>query len=124
MHVEQLRPHVTRLEIIESDPGLTHVAVIGRLDIAGAYAIEKQFKDYVESRKKPTLVDMSGVTDLTSAGMRMLLSSLKVLRENGMKMALLKPAFYVANALRTACLDQVMIIVNDERVARVRLLEK
>jgi anti-anti-sigma factor len=122
--LEQLRPHVTRLEIVESDPSLTHVALIGTLDAAGVYAVENQFKDYVESRRLPTLVDMSGVTGISSVGMRMLIRSLKVLRDNGVKMALLRPHGFVEDALRTACLDQVMIIVRDETLARARLLDK
>ena len=122
--MEILRPHVTRFEVIESDQGLSHIAIVGTLDAAGAYAVETRFKEYVGSHLKPTLVDMSGVTDIASAGMRMLLSGLKVLREHGLKMALVRPHGFVENALRTACLEQVFIIVPDERLARLRLLAK
>ena len=109
------------IEVIESGPEVSHVVLTGRLDAAGVYSVEELFKNYVESRMKPTIVDLSHVTYIASVGMRMLLASAKALKERGIKMILLKPQPLVDEALRTTCLDQLVPIVSDERLAFIRV---
>jgi anti-anti-sigma factor len=112
------------MKVLESVEGISHVALIGRLNAAGVSAVEQKFRMYVEGRTLPTIVDLSGVTDIASVGMRLLLASFKVLKENRMKMVLLKPQFLVEEALKTACLDQLLPILHEEREAFKRLLTK
>ena len=110
------------MKVIESLQEVNHVALVGRLDARGVFAIEEKFRGYVESNVKPTLVDLSGVTDIASVGMRMLIAVFKVLRQNGVQMVLVKPQPLVEDALRTASLDQLFCILRDEKEAFKRLL--
>ena len=106
-----------QMKILPSIKDVTHIALIGRFDNFGIQTIETEFQSYIESRMRPTIVDLSEVTLLPSAGMRMLLNGARVLRDKGTKMVLLSPSPLIEEVLRTACLDQIFPIVHDEHEA-------
>jgi anti-sigma B factor antagonist len=95
----------------------TRVALAGRLDLPGVQALELQFTANTAAAKKPAVVDMSGVVFIASLGLRMLLSSAKALRAAGARMVILNPPEPVAEVLRTAGIDQVITVTNDEQMA-------
>ena len=109
------------IEVIEKSDTLTHLALKGRLDLQGVQAIETQFLAYTVARKKPALVDLSGVDYLVSMGIRMLLSSAKSMRANHTELVLLKPTPQVEETLRSVRLHDVVLITHDEDQARTRL---
>ena len=96
------------LSLIRADDELTHLTLNGRLDLPGVQAVELKFLAYTASRKKPAVVDMSGVTFVSSMGIRMLLSAAKNLRPAGAKIVVLNPGPIVDEALRTAGLEQIL----------------
>jgi anti-anti-sigma factor len=101
------------LTVIRTDDELTHLSLVGRLDLPGVQAVELKFLAYTASRKKPSVVDMAGVTFVSSMGMRMLLSAAKNLKPAGAKLVVLNPGEVVEEALRTAGLDTIVLISKD-----------
>ncbi|HEX4192578.1 MAG TPA: STAS domain-containing protein [Stellaceae bacterium] len=100
--------------------GATLVVLRGRLDVAGASAIELKFNATAGARKA-MVVDLSGVSFVASMGMRLLLLVGKTMSARGGKMALLSPLPEVASVLHTAGIDTVIPVctARDEAVAKV-----
>lgn len=105
----------------EDLPGGVTLAVLrGRLDVAGASAIELKFNATAGARKA-MVVDLSAVSFVASMGMRLLLLVGKTMSARGGKMALLSPLPEVASVLHTAGIDTVIPICasRDDAVAKV-----
>ena len=105
------------LTVVKATDELTQVALIGRLDLAGVQKIEINFLQNTSARKKPTIVDLSGVTFMASLGMRMLLTSAKTLRTANAKLVLMNPQPMVDDMLKAAGIDKVMPLAHDEATA-------
>jgi stage II sporulation protein AA (anti-sigma F factor antagonist) len=105
---------VAEMKILPSIKEVSCVALKGRLDASGLSAVEAQFTTYIGSQKKPTIIDLSGVTHLPSGGMRMLVNVAKTLRAAGAKTVLLNPEPLIERSLKAACLDQVFPILHDD----------
>jgi anti-sigma B factor antagonist len=120
-----VREHILRkaetvpINEIRVDSQITHVALVGRLDVAGLHAVDVKFHAYTAARKKPTLVDLSGLEFIASLGMGMLISCAKSLERNKVKMVLLSPIGQVEEALKAVGIDQVIPIARstDEAMA-------
>lgn len=106
-----------QLHIIRADDAITHVAILGRLDIQGVNSIQDQFVFNTAARRKATLVDLSQVTFIASLGMGMLVSAAKNLQRQGSKMVLLRPTVLVRHALEAAGIHQVIPIAREEEAA-------
>lgn len=97
------------MNVEELDGGVTLAVLRGRLDVAGASAIELKFNATAGARRA-LVVDLSGVSFIASMGMRLLLIAGKTAAAKGGKMALLAPPAEVASVLRTAGIDSVIPI--------------
>jgi anti-anti-sigma factor len=102
------------LTVIRADETLTHVAIVGRLDIQGVNRIQDQFVFNTTSRRRATLVDLSEVTFIASLGMGMLIGAAKALQREGTRMVLVAPRELVQRALESAGIHQVIPIVGQE----------
>jgi anti-anti-sigma factor len=102
------------LRVVKQDPELTHIALVGRLDVPGVQSIEDKFFEHTASRGKPALVDLSGVTFIGSTGLRMLLKAVKELQKNGAKMVLLQPQPLVEQSLIYVAFNQLMPIAYEQ----------
>ena len=102
------------LRKIRQDGELTHVALVGRLDVPGVQSIEDTFIEQTANRGKPTLVDLSEVTFIGSTGLRMLLKTVKELHKCGAKMVLLKPQPLVEQSLIYVAFNQLMPIAYEQ----------
>jgi anti-anti-sigma factor len=98
---------------VHLDQNLTHIALVGRLDVAGLHATDIKFHGYTAARRKPTLVDMSEVEFIASLGMGMLISCAKSLQRHSAKMVLLVPTGPVEEALKAVGMDQVIPIAHN-----------
>jgi anti-anti-sigma factor len=67
---------------------LRHIALSGRLDILGTEEIEEQFRALSAMDKRCVVVDLSGLTSLSSIGIRALISNGKSLQKLGGRMGL------------------------------------
>ena len=100
------------MELRKSDrDDIAHVSLVGRLDAVGVEQIEEQFSQWTTDRGLPTVVDMSGVTFMSSLGIGFLFANTKKLKKAGCKLVLLKPERMVESVLRTSKMDKVMPIV-------------
>ena len=92
--------------------GVTKVALVGRLDIKGAEAVDLQM-NVVAGSRQAVLVDLENVTFLASMGMRTLLTAARTLKRRGGRMCLFRPTELVRQVLTTSGIDK-MIPVDDE----------
>jgi anti-anti-sigma factor len=100
-----------QLNEVQLDDRITHVAIVGQLDVAGLHAIDVRFHGYTAARRRPTLVDLSGLEFISSLGMGMLVSCARSLQRFGAKMVLLNPRPEVEETLKAVGIDQGIPIV-------------
>jgi anti-sigma B factor antagonist len=101
-----------QLNEVYLDDRITHLAIVGRLDIAGLHAIDMKFHGYTAARRRPTLVDLSGLEFITSLGMGMFISCARSLQRHKAKMVLLNPRPEVEEVLKAVGIDQGVPIVH------------
>ena len=94
------------LEEFEND--ILQVTLIGRMDLKGVLEIDDRFTFNVSATKKNTIIDMTQVEFISSIGMRMLLSNAKALQQRKKQMFLVNLQPLVADALKTAGIDQLI----------------
>jgi anti-anti-sigma factor len=93
------------------DDHITHLALVGKLDVAGLHAVDVKFHGYTAARRKPTLVDIAGLEFISSLGMGMFISCARSLQRFGGKMVLLNPQPEIEEALKSVGIDQGVPIV-------------
>ncbi len=102
------------LKVITTDEVYSHLALVGKLDIAGVGAIENKFLGYTAARKKSAIVDLSEVPFMGSMGLRLFLSSAKALGLAQKKLILLNPQPMVKEVLDASGIGDVVAIVHDK----------
>jgi len=110
------------LTVVEQTETLTFVSLEGSLDHAAVQEIEERFLAETAARKKPVVVDFSGVNFVGSMGMRLLLAATKSLSRDGKKLIVLNPQPDVNKVLETAGMTNVLGIAHDEADARAQAL--
>jgi anti-sigma B factor antagonist len=100
------------LKEIHLDDHITHLALIGKLDVAGLHAVDVKFHGYTAARRRPTLVDLSQVEFISSLGMGMFVSCAQSLRRYRAKMVLLNPQPAVEEAMNAVGLGQAIPIAH------------
>ena len=101
-----------QLNEVHLDERITHLAIVGQLDVAGLHAIDVKFHGYTAARRRPTLVDISGLDFITSLGMGILVFCARSLQRFGAKMVLLNPQPAVEEVLKAVGIDQGIPIVH------------
>src|SRR5262252_6702528 len=97
---------------VRLDDQITHLALVGKLDIAGLHAIDVKFHGYTAARRRPTLVDLSGLEFITSLGISMFVSCARALQRFDAKMVLLNPQPEIEAAMRAVGIEQGVPIVH------------
>lgn len=100
---------------------ITHLTLEGRLDADGVAEMEQPFSEAVLGRNLPAVVDMSGISFMSSIGIGMLFDNTKKLKKAGFKLVLLNPRGMVETVLKTSKMDKLMPLVYDLQDA-VRLI--
>lgn len=110
-----------QMSVVDRPDGITHVTLVGSLDLKGTNEIDVKFQGAVAPRRQPTIVDMSGVSFISSLAMGMLVSAATSLRRNNRKMVLLNPNEDIAQAIRHARIEILLPIVDslDQAVTAV-----
>jgi anti-anti-sigma factor len=93
------------------------VTLDGRLDIAGAEAIDLKFTALTATKNAAVLVDMSQVSFLASIGIRLLLSNAKACSLKGGKMVLFDVQPMVKDVLTSSGVATLIPILDDEQAA-------
>jgi stage II sporulation protein AA (anti-sigma F factor antagonist) len=108
------------MDIQIEDGDITKVVLSGRLDSSGAVEIELPFNAIV-TEKRAIAVDLSGVTLLSSYGVRLLMVGAKRCADKGGRLVIFRPQDHVAKVLRIARFDALAPIVDTEAAARAAL---
>ena len=96
--------------IIHDRDDFSYVALDGRLDATGVEEIEESFAEATVSRGLPAVVDLSGISFMSSLGIGFLFANTKKLKKAGCKLVLLNPKGMVEGVLRISKMDKVMPI--------------
>ena len=102
-----------KIHVIEQDDKLIPIVLEGRLDTATVKDFETEFYAHTVAHKKSVLVDLSGLTFLSSMGIRMFLKAAKDLRAEGKKIILLNMQPLAEKALKSAGLDFLTPVAHD-----------
>jgi len=95
---------------------ITKVLLSGRIDIAGASAIDMPLS-LVGGSKKAVIMDLSGVEFMASLGLRSVVLSGKAVLSKGGKFVLLAPRPAVEEVITTSGVDELFPIFRDEASA-------
>jgi anti-sigma B factor antagonist len=104
------------MEVREMDGGVTRVALSGRIDIAGAHAIDMPLSVVAGSRRA-VIIDLEKVDFIASMGLRSLVIAAKSINSKRGKCVLLKPNENVTSVLTTSGIDTLIPIYLDETEA-------
>jgi anti-anti-sigma factor len=100
----------------DHDGMITRAVLTGKLDIAGADVVSMPLAT-LSGSKQGLIIDMSGVTFISSIGIRHLVMAAKALsRRNGI-LVLLKPTPMVAEVLTTTGITEILPIVETDAEA-------
>ena len=97
------------------------VRMRGRLDAISSPQTEKRICDSVENGQSKVLLDMGGVTYLSSAGMRMLLSTMRKLRTFSGRLVVCSTTPNVLDVLKISGFDHVLELFKTEEEALKQL---
>lgn len=90
------------------------IRIRGRLDAVSSPHAEKTICDSVENGQSKVLLDMSGVSYLSSAGLRMLLSTTKKLRSFSGRLVVCSTKPNVMDVLKISGFDHVLNLCDTE----------
>jgi anti-anti-sigma factor len=101
-----------QIQEVHLDDNITHLALIGKLDVVGLHAIDVKFHGYTAARRKPTLVDLSQMEFISSLAMGMFVSCAHSLRRYRANLVLLNPQPLVEEAMKAVGLHQAVPIAH------------
>jgi anti-sigma B factor antagonist len=110
-----------RFEVVEIGPTAHKVIMVGRLDSVTVGQVETRFTATVAASGRSAVLDMTGVEFLSSLGIRLLLSSARVVTRRGGKVVLFGAQPMVAEVLTAMALDEVLPLVETEADALARI---
>jgi anti-anti-sigma factor len=101
------------LKVVAYDPKFTHVALSGKLDVAGEEQIGDEFRRLIDNHRTHFLVDMNGVSYLASLGIRMLFAGAKSLAGDSKKLVVISPQPMVEETLLSSGTAKLIPIARD-----------
>ncbi|WP_439595060.1 STAS domain-containing protein [Falsiroseomonas sp.] len=110
-----------RFEVVEISPTANKVLLVGRLDATTVGQVETPFTAAVAASGRNALLDLTGLEFLSSLGIRLLLSSARVVARRGGIVVLFGAQPMVAEVLEAMALEQVLPLVATEAEAMARL---
>jgi anti-anti-sigma factor len=102
---------VAELELLEANDAFTHVALRGRLDAAGAGAVDLKLTSQTVARRKPAIVDLSEVPFIASLGIGLLVQIARSLASHGSQAVAVAPNEPVRGVLRLMQLGDLLPVV-------------
>jgi len=102
------------LEVVSEHlgPDVTKVALVGRLDIAGAAKIDMKLSLIAGSHQN-VIFDMTEVPFIASMGIRSLVMCAKTIKSKGGRVVMVHPTEDVHNVLTVSGIDEIIPIVPD-----------
>ena len=108
-----------KLQVSELENGIRLIALNGKLDSGGGYAVEMDFQHHCSGHKQRILVDISNVSYISSMGIPMLVNTAKLVTGKGGRMALLSPQKNVMDVLEMVGVSRVVPIYFDLHSAKL-----
>ncbi len=105
-----------KISTTEETNSTATIALNGRLDIAGADVVATPLAA-LSGSKSGLVIDMSGVTFMSSIGIRQLVSAAKTMTRRGGRLVLLKPNDVVTEVLQTTGITDLLPIARSESEA-------
>ena len=93
------------------------VTVSGRIDSSNAAEFEGKLRELMGSGRHNLVLNLAGVTYMSSAGLRTLVSALKECKKRNGDVRLATPSERVAEVLSLAGLDSLFDVYDDETAA-------
>ena len=112
------------LQYTELENGVRLIKLIGVLDMQGTFSVQIQFARYCEGEDLRVLVDLSGVTYISSIGIPMLINTARSVTSRGGKMALVGPIYDVNRVLDLTGVSIIIPIFHDFDTAVTELLKE
>ena len=103
-----------RLEIVQLDPTTTRLELEGRMDAPGCERIETAFTAAASASGAHMLVDLRKVEFVGSLGVRLLISSARVIQRRGRKMVIFGAQAQPMDVFETVALPDLIPIVVDQ----------
>lgn len=94
-----------------------HLALSGRLDMAGVREIEIPFAEHTTDPNKSILLDMTEVSFVASMGLRMLLSAAKKIHSGNGKIILINTNTMIKEVLKLAGIESLLNYAANETEA-------
>ena len=95
------------VETRQADNGVTVVAPVGRLDVAGAPALKEAIAQLAGNGAPKVVIDMEGVSFVDSTGLGSVIAVLKQIRGNNGELRLAAPNQQARVVLELTTLDRV-----------------
>ncbi len=108
------------ISIVDDSGPTAKLSLTGKLDVVGADQVAAPLAS-LSSTKRSLLIDMAGVTFLTSPGIRQLVAASRALARAGGRLVLLKPNQTVVDVLSLTGVRDLMTIVGNEGEAAAAL---
>ena len=102
---------------VESMKRVELVTVSGRIDSSNAAEFEGSLKELTETVRHNLVLNLSGVSYMSSAGLRTLVSTLKDCKKRSGDVRLAAPSERVAEVLSLAGLDSLFKVYEDNTAA-------
>lgn len=109
-----------QLSTQDMDGGVTRVELDGRMDIAGAAAVDLKMNLIAGSAKK-LLIDLQKVTFLGSMGLRSIVLPARAVLGKGGKVVIYAPTEMVESVLKASNIDSLLPIHHDLAAATAAL---
>ena len=109
-----------QLSTQEMDGGITRVELDGRMDIAGAAAVDMKMNLIAGSAKK-LLIDLQKVSFLGSMGLRSIVLPARAVLSKGGKVVIYAPTDMVESVLKASNIDSLLPIHHDLATATAAL---
>ena len=105
-----------RMRVEQVGPSVILVALDGRLDAAGAAEVTSEM-GAVAGTNSGMVVDLGGVSFVSSIGIRLLLQTAKIVQRQGGRLVLLNPAKDVKQVLDVTGVADLLPVHNDRNQA-------
>lgn len=97
----------------ELENGVRVITLLGVLDMQGTFSVEIQFARYCEGENIRVLVDLSGVSYISSIGIPMLINTARAVTSQGGRMGLVGPLYDVNRVLELTGVSLIIPIFHD-----------
>lgn len=101
------------IAIEELGPDVACIMLDGRLDTAGVDAVETRFNAAVVAPGRHALLNLAGVSFVSSMGVRLLITAARSLQQRGRQLVLYGAMPLVQETLENVAIDQIIPLAQD-----------